>query len=93
METFTMEISATVAQQETYHRTSATVAFLIDSTSQWLTMSSVSILYKIHKHFVPQIIKASLLFIKSVGVDLSKEETITNTVKIGWMSSDKLISV
>lgn len=65
-------------------------------------MSSVSILYKIHKHFVPQIIKASLLFIKSVGVfffkiinfsDLSKEETITNTVKIGWMSSDKLISV
>lgn len=66
-------------------------------------MSSVSILYKIHKHFVPQIIhvKASLLFIKSVGFffkminfsDLSKEETITNTVKIGWMSSDKLISV
>lgn len=65
-------------------------------------MSSVSILYKIHKHFVPQIIKASLLFIKSVGFfffkiinfsDLSKEETITNTVKIGWMSLDKLISV
>lgn len=65
-------------------------------------MSSVSILYKIHKHFVPQLIKASLLFIKSVGFfflkiinfsDLSKEETITNTVKIGWMSSDKLISV
>lgn len=64
-------------------------------------MSSVSILYKIHKHFVPQIIKASLLIIKSVGFffkminfsDLSKEETITNTVKIGWMSSDKLISV